>query len=84
MKPEKAIEILCDMYSMEIAEPDAMIAIQTAIKERDRAIDAICKLLWQRDYPKGGSIVKVWEDNQYHDRELYRKEALALLGGKEG
>jgi hypothetical protein len=52
---------------------------EKAIKERDRAIDAICKLLWQRDYPKGGSIVKVWEDNQYHDRELYRKEALALL-----
>lgn len=84
MKPEKAIEILCDMYSMEIAEPDAMIAIQKAIKERDMAIDAICKLLWQRDYPNGGSIVRVYEENSYQDIELYRKETLALLQQKGG
>lgn len=45
----------------------------------DIVLEALSKLLWQRDYPNGGSIVKTWEDNQYYDREIYRKEALAIL-----
>lgn len=53
--------------------PDGWVLVSEA------AIDAVAELLWKIDYPKGGSIVKVWDDNQYHDKELYRKDACEIL-----
>lgn len=42
-------------------------------------IDQIAEMLWKIDYPKGGSIVKTWEDNSFQDKELYRRDARELI-----
>lgn len=46
-------------------------------------LEKLAEALWIRDYPNGGSIVKSWNDNQFRDKELYRKEAAVILAAIE-
>jgi len=48
------------------------------------ALDSMCKLLWERDYPNGGSIYKTYESTPFHDKELYRAEVKAALLTQSG
>ena len=41
--------------------------------------EVIAAVLWQIDYPNGGSMYKTYESTQFHDKELYRKDARAHL-----
>lgn len=50
---------------------------------REYVIEAMAEDLWKKDYPKGGSMVKCWDDNDFCDKELYRKEAIRALKTKE-
>lgn len=41
--------------------------------------EAIAKLLWTRDYPKGGSVYPTYESTSQHDKDLYMKEATEFI-----
>lgn len=42
---------------------------------KSTAIEALAASFWHRDYPAGGSMYKTYDSLQFHDKELYRKEA---------
>lgn len=66
--------------SAETSKANAAFIVR-ACNAHDELLELAAECLWRRDYPNGGSIVKTWNDNGFHDKELYRKEALAAAKG---
>ncbi len=55
------------------------LEIRTALEQAQKVeglVEVAAELLWQRDYPNGGSMYKKYDDLQFHDKEFYRKEVL--------
>lgn len=75
-----------DMIEAPYSHPEAAAHLWNTRADRthpESKVERIAAFLWQRDYPRGGSMYKTYESLPFHDKELYRKEALALLGGEQ-
>lgn len=61
--------------------------IRPALEAKEKAVpvdhpalvEYIAEKLWRCDYPQGGSIYRTYESTPFHDKELYRKQAITEL-----
>jgi hypothetical protein len=64
---------------------DALALIEQHAAPNAEVVEAVAAAFWRRDYPNGGFIYKRYENTPFHDKELYRKEALeALTANQKG
>jgi hypothetical protein len=52
------------------------LLITTAVNAHEELLELAAEALWRRDYPNGGSIYKTYDSLQFHDKQLYRNQAL--------
>ena len=45
----------------------------------DEMVEAAAAAAWRKDYPQGGSMYRTYESTNFHDKELYRKDARIIL-----
>lgn len=70
---EALAQSICDAMNSQESLRSDLAAMREAL------VDAAANLLWQRDYPQGGTLYRTYESIPFHDKELYRAEVLAAF-----